>query len=381
MLKGELVSFVIDWKKKLGYSKDPFMDLKVKPKQLLVSRSSDQEQLNLFIIKHKKIALITGEKGIGKSLLLNWLREQLNHNFKLLFLDNQKIISSNTLLFAHLLDGYTGVFDRVIKKSAEMSQEQKLKLLEQKLKKKSVLLIDDADKLSSKNQELLSYLLENTDLQLILTATKKEGLKLKPDIKLELSPLNEEEFEKLLIKRIALAGGVGIFPFINKDIKKLTKKSKGNPKVFLDMAKEEALELSLKVTELPKFQPQSQTSSKSQSNSESKKPSSQTKGRILKPKKDSWFTIKFAKDKDEKEMFIFKSDDKELEIVQATTDKNNKNYVDNKGSKKNKTGKDVRDNKTNNKNGNNNDSESDDYSDKSEEIHDFLQSLADEVDE
>lgn len=335
------MGFVIDWKKKLGYKKDPFKGLKAKPKELLVARTEEREKLNLFIIKQSKLAIVNGEKGIGKTLLLYWLYEQVHGSINTLVINDQKIISSKALMFNHLFDELTGIVDRVVKKTAEMSEEQKIRLLLDKLKKKALLIIDDADKLSSKNQELLSLLMEKTELQIILSCEKEDFTFKKPDLKLNLEGLKETNFENLLKKRISLVGGYQIFPFTSEIVKKLTKSSKNNPAKFLEQAREEAIELSLKVKEAPK----PDNDSKNNSNLRSKE-------------KKSWFGIRFEKDKDEKALFVIKGDDDEdIDIVQATKSNN----------------------KSNSKNTINNKQSTKDSSDDAEDIQDFLESLAKEV--
>ena len=68
------MSIVLDWHKKLGYRKDPFVD---KPTKKIQGLTDLQHKINLFLLKEQRLAIIRGDKGMGKSSFVLWNQKSI----------------------------------------------------------------------------------------------------------------------------------------------------------------------------------------------------------------------------------------------------------------------------------------------------------------
>ena len=253
----------LDWKKRLGYAKDPFEPVVHKPvRNFITGLDKEQEKVTLFLIKQEQFGTIAGEHGSGKTTFLKWMQAEIGHKMRPHYVDANFSSSYSELFQAILPLTVTSIKEKLYKisflrkkmgKKLEVSREEEQQKLLQKLKRKShVILIDNPSALKAEAFELLKLILEKTSCHVIFADTQ-ESLKKLPleapftdKLKLKLPTYTKEDLITILEKRIQLvAKSQGTFPFEKKHLDKLTRET--NPARMLANAKELAVELSLKV--------------------------------------------------------------------------------------------------------------------------------------
>lgn len=237
------MAFVLNWQRKLGYRHDPFVERPSrKTSDYLVDRDKERHKLNLFVIKGERFGLLVGPNGSGKTTLLNWLKEELGLQFSL-----------RTLLLSEAADPEAfrrplrGLASSLLQRFRETSEEERHKqLIESVARRRTLLLVDNAQHLAKENKQLLKELAERgVSMILAVERTLKEHEQYGEDaLGVTLEPLPPSKLKEVLAKRIALAGGVGTFPFTEKEIQSLATKSISD---FLEKARARAMELSLTV--------------------------------------------------------------------------------------------------------------------------------------
>ena len=254
-LKG---GFVLDWNSIFGWWGDPFQEKVLEPiEEFFIEEIKKKNKINLFILKTHRFGTITGDEGSGKSILLKWIREELDHHKKKLAIcfisDPRK--SSGSYFIKDLIRPVTGTCQRVFKRPYEkITKDSIVQYMSMKIKDKTLfILIDDAEKLTKYQVEILNNLLESSLSIQILVAGEKDfiknthlGTNEKDMLKISLKTLSFEHTEKMILKRITYFGGEKIFPFTQKALKKLYDKARGNPKKLLNLCHERSMQLSLK---------------------------------------------------------------------------------------------------------------------------------------
>lgn|GEM_PF-2122515 len=256
------MGFVHDWQKALGYHKDPFVEVPSKSvEQYFVDREAEREKLNLFIIKRHRFGTISGPKGSGKTALLCWLQQELTkHRHKTIMLTG-KILEHRKPFFDYLLNGTLHIIEKTVTRPHEKLKKDEVEtFLLQKLRKRHVIfLVDEAQLLIKENKELLKTILREcpeSQVLLVLERVLKEHAEWgKDELAMELGGMGIDALKQLIGKRIALAGGVGIHPFSNAELEGLIAKVKQSPVKLLVLARERAIELSLKAGPPPKTRP------------------------------------------------------------------------------------------------------------------------------
>lgn len=239
------MSLVLDWKKKLGYRNDPFhTDIPRPVHRFLVGLDDLQEKFNLFLIKNHRVGMLSGEKGAGKTMFLRWVEESLrDRKYRAAYLSGRG---------RNVLEDLThdGIFARFRKRTPDDRYKALLKRLR---KRRYVFLVDDAGSLDKANTELLLDILDKTETHVLLADTpeKLKKIDLTDQLKAALPDYGHEQLVEILARRITAAGGSGTFPFEDSHLKGLTKKAKGSPAKLLELAREQAIELSLKVKRPP----------------------------------------------------------------------------------------------------------------------------------
>lgn len=267
------MGFVLDWQKKLGYRSDPFVpEPRKRVHDFFVARKRERELINLFIIKQDRFGIISGSSSIGKTTLLRWIEEELEHKVNVLFLKGS-ILSNKKLFLETLIKKSLNPIEWLIKRDEKLSRDEKEPFLLQKLKKRQlIILVDDARNLSSDNIVLLQRIL-NSSSRVQIIFTLERVLKMHEEfahdsIHLSLKPLSEKERSELLKKRLELVGTVDSFPFDSQEMKRLV--ATENITILLKEARDKAIELSLKVKGPPPKQISNRSSTKlSQSGKES----------------------------------------------------------------------------------------------------------------
>ncbi len=249
------MSFVLDWQKKLGYRTDPFVERPARRvAEYLVNRRAEQERLNLFIIKQERFGIIRGERGSGKSLLLEWLAQQLRWHFLTLPV---VLLKGSDDLEERLLAASLNVIERTITKPHENLRGEKRRqfLMEKIGDRRLLILVDDAERLTREKRELLRRILAHCGKARVILAleeSRKEEELSRNELRITLKEMTNEELKEVLARRIALAGGVGTHPFDDHELSLLIGKAKKNPASLLSLARDRAIELSLRAGPPPK---------------------------------------------------------------------------------------------------------------------------------
>jgi energy-coupling factor transporter ATP-binding protein EcfA2 len=253
------VRLVLDWKKKLGYTKDPFEPNVPTPvQQFLVGANALQEKCNLFLIKGQRYGTIQGERGSGKTMFLHWIAQAVgaHRGYRAILIDGAESSRSADLLRA-LGSGASGFFARTlgarIGKGAVPTIES---VLAQLGKGTSVILVDNAGSLHKDAIEILNTILERTSAHIIAADTPERIRRLdiahKDDLGIAMPSYGKAELVELLRRRIASAGGAGTFPFEDEHLDLLVRKADGSPVRLLQLSRERAIELSLKASAPPR---------------------------------------------------------------------------------------------------------------------------------
>lgn len=323
------MGFVFDWQKKLGYRRDPFVASPAKRvNDYIVDREEERNRLNLFVIKQRRFGILQGAAGMGKSTLLGWLEEQLRAHFlkvRVVHFRDEKSVADPKRFFAQLLDESLNILERTVTKPHEKLKKDELEpfLLRRLSKHQFVILVDEANRLAKENKELLHRIVEtcpSCQVLLVLERVLKEHEAFgKDELDLTVTEMDESALIELLSRRIGLAGGVGTFPFDGAELKHLVGAAKRHPVKLLALARERAIELSLKVQGPPKPEPkkvkeqkprerpkeaakESPKESPKEAVKEPKEPAKERepKERREEPKpKRRWFSIHFVNDDEE----------------------------------------------------------------------------------
>lgn len=241
-----------------------------------------------------------GHEGIGKTTLLTWLSSHLGKDALYV---NKDVVKHKKNFLDALLKHSLSVVEKMTKPHEKLSGEQLDNFVVEKLRKHPVvLLVDDAHELSQENKILLRQLAEHLQVIIAVEKVLKEYNQYGEDeLDLELKHMDTEELRHMLAKRIALVEGIGIFPFQEEDIQELAKKAKHQPVKLLSLARDRAIDLSLKVESLP---PREKTHHEQPT--EERKTHEATRHTTKhqeKPKK-KWFSIQLVKSEEEKEAYL-----------------------------------------------------------------------------
>ncbi len=289
------MGIVLDWRKQLGFSRDPFTD-EGTAKEWFVGREAERERLNLFLIKHGRFGLVSGPRGCGKSALLRWLAEELRrHGVDALLV---AAAGDHAAVLEDLVASRLSLMERrITKPHAKLSAEERASFLSARIgEKRFVLLIDDAHLLAEESKGLLRSLLGSCPkLQLILAVDRllkeydrfgEEGLRL------VLEPLATGEMQLLLERRLAAAGGDGLHPFTEEEVDLIAKEANGDLARFLSLVRDRAIELSLKAGPPPKRRNEAATKEGKKRESGLSDDQGET---------HPWFRIRFVKDEEDAE--------------------------------------------------------------------------------
>lgn len=243
--------FTLDWVRDLGWRENPFTQLQPKPvHSFIVGQEQTRQAINLFFIKEQRFGTITGERGSGKSFLLEWLEEELAQYADRFDIRRVSGAKQPREIIAAIVEPYEGVFSKYKGESAD----EFVAFLTSKLKKKLVLLIDDADELGA-FESYVHALLTATPAIVVLAGARPKAVK-DDALKLKLSPLPAHDAIKLVEKRIAAVGGSAIRPFTNRLLEELWTAAKENPSTYLSFLSETAMKIALKQVIIDEESPQ-----------------------------------------------------------------------------------------------------------------------------
>ncbi|MFQ5620625.1 MAG: AAA family ATPase [Candidatus Nanoarchaeia archaeon] len=288
--------FTLDWYKELGWRANPFEDKVLKPISYFITGYAEERQkLNYFIIEKQPFGTIAGDKGMGKTALLQWVMGEMKRyksRTRALY------IKGSDLTRKHFLDilcrSAMGTSEHVafrgwyalrlhkaaswLKNKLKMEEKEddfykyihhknyqdlmKVKMfLHTKLQERGVLfLIDDVGGLPDNTMELMKELYAaEVQLQVILAGTPEEiktcggrHFGQKDTLKIKLSPLNYAEVRDLLKKRIKAVGGEDIWPVDDIALSELWKKAEESPQGLLKVCYDWTVKQALKGLRAPK---------------------------------------------------------------------------------------------------------------------------------
>ena len=263
---GRKEEFVLEWEKALGYKENPFKRVILEPVSTYIANlENEKERLNLFIITNKKFGTINGEEGAGKTTLLRWLEEQLQnfkHKIVVKYIDWQQ--AKTNIRFVKELFKPSSGFKALAEKELNGIDTENfdVKLKEELRDKKYVLLIDNLQKFTKERFLFLDKLIA-MNTQIIVAGDKElinsldsikywldgRGIRLADELKIKLEEISLKGAREMIAKRIAKAGGKGIYPFDDELLKKIWLKAKRNPSKMIELCNDYAIELSVKKSE------------------------------------------------------------------------------------------------------------------------------------
>jgi len=233
---------VLDWCQALGWSRNPFTS--ADHSGGLCGLSSEREELNIFLLKGRRVGYILGGKGAGKTCLLHWLEEQLrDHKSVFAVCIDGAGHPEPAALAPILLHPVSGFFDRGRKvPPAEVPAR-----LQARLKKPCILLVDNADLLSKPASDWIASLRAVPRLTLIATQTEPHPQFGPDELGLKLGPLSDEALREMLARRLAGVGSPDIWPFTDEHVAQLARQAGHNPARFLAACEEKAIALAIQV--------------------------------------------------------------------------------------------------------------------------------------
>ena len=245
------MAFVLDWQKRLGYKTDPFVDLpQGKTADFFVDREAERAALNLFVVKQSRFGLLQGSQSSGKTTLLRWVEEQLRGGqVRALLLDGS--VGYDAFLDATISATLNPLEKRLLKPQAKVVKAAREDFLIHRIADKQfIILVDNAQGLEKESKALLKRILAScAGAQLIFAVERalKEHEEYGEDaLGLTLEEMDNDALIALLRQRIALVGGDGTYPFDEEACKRLIATSKRNPRKLLVLAREQAIEISVK---------------------------------------------------------------------------------------------------------------------------------------
>lgn len=256
-VKREEKSFVLDWETELGYSNNPFKDGILEPVgNYIAGYEKERNKLNLFIINNEKFGIITGGDGVGKTILLKWLYEQLKQ-YKdkiMVYYFTGKVLSQEFILLKSMVNPLLSVYEKKVKKlNKDVNIDVNLSILKRKIgNKKLILLIDDTVTIPRQVLLLVTKIYSIMPLQIIIGCSNQVAQPfrqidwLKDRLKIQLKGIGIPEATAMIRKRIKGVGGEDIYPFDDNYIKKICKQASYNPKQILALCQNYAIELAVK---------------------------------------------------------------------------------------------------------------------------------------
>lgn len=263
-----------------GFKRDPFGVEEKETSFYLLPNWEQQIDLMLHYIRHENVLLtLTGQKGVGKTTLINFFLLEAIHGFSPTetavqsdlvsgeFLVQSgdtvrtcQVLADNALNPEQMLEAMAGAFEVSTEHFFGSFEHQSEILLEslQYNTQSCVLLIDEAQELPDATLELLLYMInqqsENqhrfhvvligeSDLKKRLAKMNKAKDYTGLTYSIDLEPLNLSQTEYYLKHRFAAAGVTDEMLFSNGIINKIYKLSGGIPKVINQLARQSLFEI------------------------------------------------------------------------------------------------------------------------------------------
>ena len=169
------MTLVLDWQKKLGYSRDPFDPNIPKPaSKYLVGVKALQERVNLFLIKDERFGTIAGDKGRGKTMFLTWIDEELAPQKTHLqhYIDARQ--SKREDIVNLLLASRLTFMEKISRSPLKAPNKEELLLKRLSTEHKNVLIIDNAGELAKAELDFIAHVITTTKTHVIISDTKEQ---------------------------------------------------------------------------------------------------------------------------------------------------------------------------------------------------------------
>jgi hypothetical protein len=245
---------VVDWKKELGWEKNPFEHKILEPVEgYLGGYEKEQQKLNLFILNEKKYGTIQGVAGSGKSTLLHWLLETLEkhkNKFTCIYLigddfkDDKKLVDKLSAPF--MSDHAVKIFLKKLSGKGALTKKNIDAFIAEHCGTRRVILLIDSVSLTKDDLDVCLRLLKLPQVSLIIVG-KNPCKDEKDDLALDLKKLDFEGAKAMVKKRIESVGGNEIWPFSDKILKDLFGLADYIPGRILPLCHERAKELAIDV--------------------------------------------------------------------------------------------------------------------------------------
>lgn len=227
----------IDWVGQLGWRENPFIPFTARPAQMyFVGHDAARKSISDFLARGEHLATVTGELGIGKTMFLAWLTEELGKHPRDYHVVNLVSRESPEEITKKLAAPYRGLFSTY---TGETNEELAEYLTSKEKKRRIVLLIDDAENLGE-NEALINALLDAPNISVVIAGERIPKLAVKP-LHIPLTPITPLHAEELIEARIRGVGGRGLRPFTSRVVADLWKAAQGDPTRFFHYAEETAM--------------------------------------------------------------------------------------------------------------------------------------------
>lgn len=228
-----------------GLKEKPF-EITPDPKFLYLSESHKEALAHLtYAVRERKgFTVVTGEVGTGKTTLVQTLLSRLDGTTKTAYLFNPLMGSTD---FLHYICQDLGLKGQKKSKGQYLSQLQKFLLACYSRNENVVLIVDEAHKLdpklleeirlltnleTAKNKLLQVILIGQPELNDILEDPKFRQLKQRVSLRYHIQPLNKEDAQRYIKRRLRLAGAYDHNIFTSKAIKEIYRYTQGIPRLI-----------------------------------------------------------------------------------------------------------------------------------------------------
>jgi general secretion pathway protein A len=228
-----------------GFKEKPF-EITPDPRFLFLSENHKEAlaQLMYAVTEKKGFTVITGEVGTGKTLLVQTLLSKLNGNVRTAYLFNPRLNSTD---FIQYICEDFGLNGQKKTKGEYIAQLHHFLMACYAKNENVVLIIDEAQNLdpelleevrlltnleTPKKKLLQIILLGQPELNDILDDPQCRQLKQRVNLRYHLQPLNREETEEYIEKRLKIAGAVDPDLFPPKAVNEIHKYTNGIPRLI-----------------------------------------------------------------------------------------------------------------------------------------------------
>jgi hypothetical protein len=247
---------VLNWTKELAWEDNPFKKQFLEPiEKTIGGYEKERQKLNLLLLNELPFGTITGQEGMGKTLLLKWFTSQLDKHpekFIYAYLDKKQLADASFI--QNICSPFKNKHSlaKLFKKEEKITKKNVSEyILKNSEHKHFLIIIDDANLLSKEDIETLEQLKQVPKVQIILAGKSFDKMNLKSfekdNLGIDIKKMDFPSGRDMLKRRIESVGGSDIWPFSDKIIKDIFGLGDYNPKKILTLCQERAKELAIEV--------------------------------------------------------------------------------------------------------------------------------------